>query len=353
MNAYPRVLFVDSSYGPAKNESPLWESVIDYRTYENVPRWWRKFEQMLRLDFVLAFRARKLSRNFDLLFAGSERVGVPLIFMNTDRPLVCLVHHIASKTKKKLLGLFGVPKYWNRIGYPSRADRDLVASYFGVSLENMFPYVCAPTDRIFPGPKVIDGPIVSCGICRRDYACLIRAIRELPECRTEIHASSRYLDPYLGGFDNELPDWVSIEQVSSEELVERYRRSRFVVLPLEDTTQFGAGCTTVLEACAAGKAVIATKTKGMPDFVIHGVTGLLVPPNDPLSLRNAISELWNHPETAYQMGLAGRRHAESHFSPAKVMQQMRKAICESYLEFQSKRRISESSNSRKDHCLIP
>lgn len=337
MTTYPRVLFVDSSYGPAQHESPLWEGVIDYRIYETVPRWWRKFEESIRLDFVLAFRARKLAKNFEVIFAGSEKVGVLLTFMNANRPVLCLAHHMASRLKKRLLRLAGIPKHWNRIGYFSSADRDFVASYFDISVKNMFPYSSAPIDRIFPGPKVIDGPIISSGVVQRDYVLLIKALRELPGCTTEIHASSRFGDCYLGNFGRDLPDWVSIEpSVSPEEFAQRFRRARFVVIPLINSTCFSAGSTTALEAHAAGKAVIATKTAGTTDYVIHGVTGFLVPPNDPSSLRNAISELWNHPESAYQMGLAGRRHVESHFDPEKVMQQIRKAVCEAHLEFQSK-----------------
>ena len=109
-------------------------------------------------------------------------------------------------------------------------------------------------------------------------------------------------------------------------LARRYREARFVVLPLHDTSQFSAGCTTALEAHAAGKAIVATRTRGMADFVVDGVTGLLVPPGDAQALAQAIGELWSQPERAHQMGIAGRRHVEANFDPGVTRERLRAAL---------------------------
>jgi len=70
----------------------------------------------------------------------------------------------------------------------------------------------------------------------------------------------------------------------------------------------------ILEAMAAGKAVIGTNTGGIPELVIHGETGLLVPPSDPVALAAAILHLVSNPATAQPMGARGRQRVERYFN---------------------------------------
>ncbi len=69
-----------------------------------------------------------------------------------------------------------------------------------------------------------------------------------------------------------------------------------------------------LEAMACETAVVATEVGGIPEVVEHGRTGILVEPGNSGQLLNAIVELLNSPETAREMGLAGRARVEKHFS---------------------------------------
>jgi glycosyltransferase involved in cell wall biosynthesis len=71
---------------------------------------------------------------------------------------------------------------------------------------------------------------------------------------------------------------------------------------------------TVLEAMAAGRAVIATAVGGIPEVVQHGVTGLLVPSGQPLQLADAIVRILGSPALATSMGEAGRRRIEAGFT---------------------------------------
>ena len=69
----------------------------------------------------------------------------------------------------------------------------------------------------------------------------------------------------------------------------------------------------VIEAMACGCACIATDVVGVRELIDHGVTGLLVPENDPQALAQAILHLLQHPQQAQQMGQRARAHAlESH-----------------------------------------
>jgi glycosyltransferase involved in cell wall biosynthesis len=70
---------------------------------------------------------------------------------------------------------------------------------------------------------------------------------------------------------------------------------------------------SLVEAMCAGLAVVATDVPGHRDVVIHGETGLLVPPNDSAALADAIAELVSDPIRRKAMGEAGRQRALEEF----------------------------------------
>jgi alpha-maltose-1-phosphate synthase len=69
-----------------------------------------------------------------------------------------------------------------------------------------------------------------------------------------------------------------------------------------------------LEAMACATAVVASRVGGIPEVVAGGETGLLVPPDDPASLADALNMLLRDPGRAGAMGLAGRERAVAEFS---------------------------------------
>lgn len=75
-----------------------------------------------------------------------------------------------------------------------------------------------------------------------------------------------------------------------------------------------------LEAMAAGKAVIATKVGGLAESVLDGVTGILVPPQDPTALAHAIAKLVRAPSLAGEMGTQGQQRVMQHFTLAQMAQ---------------------------------
>ena len=68
-----------------------------------------------------------------------------------------------------------------------------------------------------------------------------------------------------------------------------------------------------MEAMALGKPVVATNVGGLPEVVVHGQTGLVVPPGDPGAVAGAVIDLLNDPERAQEMGERGRRRAVAQF----------------------------------------
>ncbi len=70
----------------------------------------------------------------------------------------------------------------------------------------------------------------------------------------------------------------------------------------------------VVEAMMVAKPVIATRGGGIPEIVVDGETGLLVPMGDAPALARAMICLLENPERAQQMGLAGQKRAAEHFT---------------------------------------
>lgn len=70
----------------------------------------------------------------------------------------------------------------------------------------------------------------------------------------------------------------------------------------------------VSEYMAAGVPVAATAVGVIPELVVDGVTGFLVPPGDPAGLGKAIASLLENPGRLERMGAAGRARAREEFS---------------------------------------
>jgi glycosyltransferase involved in cell wall biosynthesis len=74
----------------------------------------------------------------------------------------------------------------------------------------------------------------------------------------------------------------------------------------------------MLEAMAAGKAVLVSRAGGMPEAVADGDNGLLVPPGDAKALAAALSRLLSDPVLRRRLGARARDTAAQRFSTAVV-----------------------------------
>jgi L-malate glycosyltransferase len=72
--------------------------------------------------------------------------------------------------------------------------------------------------------------------------------------------------------------------------------------------------TSLLDAMAMARPVVATRVGGIPEIVMDGLTGRLVPPRDPVALAGALIDLIRRPAERKEMGRAGRERMLSVFS---------------------------------------
>ncbi len=76
-----------------------------------------------------------------------------------------------------------------------------------------------------------------------------------------------------------------------------------------------------IEAMAAGKPIVATRSGGMAEMLCHGESGLLVSPGLHRPLRAAIQCLMGNPALREKLGKAARKKYESHFRSDRLLNQ--------------------------------
>ena len=105
----------------------------------------------------------------------------------------------------------------------------------------------------------------------------------------------------LPGAIDDLPGWFAAADV--------------VAMP---SVQEGLG-TSLLDAMAAGRPVVASSTGGIPEVVRDGVDGRLVPPADPVALADALAEVLLDPARAGAWGRAGSARVDAEFRVERMV----------------------------------
>jgi glycosyltransferase involved in cell wall biosynthesis len=95
------------------------------------------------------------------------------------------------------------------------------------------------------------------------------------------------------------------------------------IIPLMDvfvvpSLQEGIGLS-VMEAGSCGVAVVASSVGGIPEVIVDGDNGLLVPPGNPTAIARAVSSLLGDPARARSMGLRAREVIIEKFSAERMV----------------------------------
>jgi glycogen(starch) synthase len=82
-----------------------------------------------------------------------------------------------------------------------------------------------------------------------------------------------------------------------------------------------------LEAAHAGRPVVATQVGGLPEVVAHGVSGLIIPPDDKQALAGAVAALLLNPALADRLGAQARARARQQFSFEAFVDTHERLLC--------------------------
>lgn len=219
-----------------------------------------------------------------IIYSTGETWGVPMSLAGSllrRRHLyhVIYAHRVFSPKWLKFLGIAG---RWLAIdGWISvtQHQAQLLRQALGPD-GALVTVVSQGVDTLFFDPAKatpqVDRPyILSVGVEMRNYDLLFEAARDL-DVDVVVKASSAWMASGRSELAS-VPSNVRViaQRLSYVELRDLYAGAACVVVPLHDTPQ-AAGITTILEAMAMDKPVIATRSAGLPDVLIHGQTGMIV-----------------------------------------------------------------------------
>ncbi len=157
---------------------------------------------------------------------------------------------------------------------------------------------------------------------RKGLKYLIRAFvgvqRAIPESRLIVVGAGEF-----GRYEStvrkaRLRDVVFRSNVPFDDLPRYHHTAHVFCAP---NTGFESQGIVLLEAMAAGLPIVASNIDGFAGVVTHGVEGLLVRPEDPQALADALIELLRDPERSRAMAERGRERAQ-YFSWDRVSQQV-------------------------------
>jgi glycosyltransferase involved in cell wall biosynthesis len=285
----------------------------------------------------LALLAWSRRSEYDTFYAGAESVGLLLALLLKCGPrrhrLAILDHHLSERKKTTFFKLFNLSKRISAFicmneHQASHAEKVLGVDprrvhrvFYGANVDGVFFRPLRPTGNP-------DRYILCVGRERRDYDLFFAAIRDTPVKAVVVASGIRGGEEYGPGS----PDITSApanvhlrKQLPYVDLRNLYAGCEFVVLPVHDVA-YPAGITTIMEAMAMGKAIVATHSRGIREFIQDGETGVWVRNGDVEELRSRILELWRQPQLAVRMGANALRSANERVDLVRYVAQLEAII---------------------------
>jgi glycosyltransferase involved in cell wall biosynthesis len=307
---YPRVDYVEL-------RRHLDIDVFDYALYQQtrLGSFFRRLETQLRSDLYLTLLGLWAAPRYDLVFAMSERAGIPFSALRRllpGQPPFVSMFQCWSGRQETVVKKLNLLKAMNGVAVHCRTMKNHLLQ-LGAPAErtHILPY--SIDHHFFSPQKAARRPnlVLRVGEIRsRDYPTLFQAVSGLPLDLVVAASGSWYAREKTARLQASVPQNVVVtERMPIIELRSLYARSSFVVLPIYDSI-FSAGLTSILEAAAMARPVIAARSRGIAEFVRDGETGILVNPGDALAMRAAIEYLLAHPEEACRMGHNARQRLE-------------------------------------------
>jgi glycosyltransferase involved in cell wall biosynthesis len=278
-----------------------------------------------------AWRLRRFvrARGIDVIHAHKGRARTLAILAGLVGPRPRLVLN---------RGVSFVPGRLNRVGYTTKRVDAIVAVcrsikddlvrvgvpaakiaviYSGTDIRRFHPGMDGAPVRREVGFTPADFVIVQVGVRSwRGWSDVLTAMQRIaaaaPEARLLFLGAAAPAITRLSERARELGIGDRVRAVEPREDVPGVLAAADVVV---DASWTGLGITgSIREALASERAVVATRLAGMPELVVDGETGLLVPPRDPEAIAAAILRLRADPTWRQQLARAGRKRVEADFS---------------------------------------
>lgn len=307
-----------------KGNHPVWLKNVE--VYEPLASeigntWGKKLPltRQIRRQLLWAWRLFRLSRNYDVILTGSDRMGMMIgaaqrIFRRRRIPHIYLDFYInreagnfrwiawRSLARLALQGAgCAIVQRTCEVQAYSRA-LDLPASKF-----KFVPYHATIFDLAVEVHE--DGYIFAGGDSHRDYPLLVEAARGLPY-RFIIACLRR---DHFSGVN--VPENVEITTVPGAEFLKLMARSDAVIVPLKWRPLHVGGEQTYLNAMVMGKPTIVTDADAS-DYIESGVTGVLTPAGNVEALKQTIRRVMEDKVFASALGRNGKI-ASANFTPEK------------------------------------
>jgi glycosyltransferase involved in cell wall biosynthesis len=204
----------------------------------------------------------------------------------------------------------------------SSMERDLYSDHFDIPKERIRLRLWSiGVPNVSPNFPLHAGRYISSvGGNGRDYETLIEAARKLPGITFVLVVRP---DSLAG---QEIPENVkAMVNLPFEQAMNIMLHSAFTVLPLSGST-VPCGHVTLVCAMHLAKAVVATDSKGICDYVLSGYNGVLCKPFSPEDLARAIDRLWKDPAEIARLGENNRRFGSEHCTEAKARSDLARVL---------------------------
>ncbi len=273
----------------------------------------------------LALMAYWRKGGYDNLYATGEDVGLPLALMLRARRWyghLTMVVHGAHTPKRRALFRFIGHKTFKQLIVLASEQRRIVTEEIGFPREKVH-FLHNWVDQHFYRAErpVLGDYALSVGMENRDYPTLFEAAKGLPYKFHVVGSGFSQGPGYSPASGLRVQEHFTMGSgYSFPKLKQLYANARFVVVPIK-LVPYAAGVTAILEGMCMGKAIVASSTPGIRDYVKDGVSARLVPPGDVGALRNAFIELWDDTRRLEEMGRHNRCWMETDINTDRYVDQ--------------------------------
>ncbi|HWP02624.1 MAG TPA: glycosyltransferase family 4 protein [Gemmatimonadaceae bacterium] len=309
------------------------QAVLGFRRMMPSRAWWRAMTRFALIEPTLRSQRIRLVAAYNVLFGApvgamvSETLGVPLVvsnfgeayshraLMEAHRPFLEYLTQTATLTSlsrhcAQSYRLFGLSPSVEVIPYGTHIER-FAAAARGPSPRSRL--------RLNPESRVV----LFLGRLAPDMG-----LETVLDAAPNILASSPEACVLIAGATGPLR--TTVERAAAQT---RNRLRLAVDVPERDLPAYLAasdvvmvptlgpracGSLAALEAMATARPVVAARVGGIPEIVVDGETGILVPPGDPQALEAAVVRLLTDPATARTMGRRGAERVKTHFDISRT-----------------------------------